>query len=244
MSKKHITKNIVTSSVSEFQRLEIKYLISNNIVDILIPDLLQHLEYDSYSINGEYDIFSVYFDTQDLQAFEAKMAGNNKRQKFRIRSYYPNPDPDENVFIEIKEKNNNSVFKRRAPLAMKHVEGLMNGQWLDNQNPVYDEWRYALVRNALKPVLMNSYQRSAFVSEHFPGLRITIDKNIRYTMTHEVAFDLPTRSVNWAHDYSVIEIKFDRYMPHFVDYLVKRYNLTSQPVSKYCDSVISHYLLI
>ncbi|MCA9309502.1 VTC domain-containing protein, partial [Candidatus Saccharibacteria bacterium] len=85
MSKKHITKNIVTSSVSEFQRLEIKYLISNNIVDILIPDLLQHLEYDSYSINGEYDIFSVYFDTQDLQAFEAKMAGNNKRQKFRIR---------------------------------------------------------------------------------------------------------------------------------------------------------------
>lgn len=241
---KQITKNVVTSSVGEFQRLEIKYVVSNNIIDAFIPHLENYMQPDPFSKDGFYQIYSVYFDTHDWQAFDAKMAGLPRRQKFRIRTYYPNPKPAEPVFLEVKEKRGMNIYKRRTPLPLKDVKKMLEGEKLDTQNPVYAEWRHALIRNSLKPKLLNNYARLAFESEHYPGLRVTIDRDIKYCMTHELQFDLPTRNVNWSHEKSVLELKFDRYVPQFMGDLIKQYNLSYEPVSKYCDSVISNYLLI
>jgi len=241
---KHITKNVVTSSVGEFQRLELKYVVPNNIVDVFVPHLENYMQYDPFSKEGFYDIFSVYFDTHDWQAFDAKMAGLPRRQKFRIRTYYPEPKLTEPVFLEVKEKRGQNVFKRRTPLPFEDVKKMLEGVALDTQNPVYNEWRHALIRNSLKPKLMNRYARLAFISEHYPGLRVTIDRDIQYAMTHEVRFDLPTRNMRWSQEKSVLELKFDRYVPQFMVDLIRQYNLTYEPVSKYCDSVISNYLLI
>src|SRR5699024_937134 len=116
-------------------------------------------------------------------------------QKFRIRSYYPNPTENDPVFLEIKEKRGQSIFKRRAAISMKDVGAMLSGQKLGTDNSVCDEWRSALIRNSLKPKIMNKYTRLAFVSSSFPGLRITIDKEVQYAMTSEVRFDLPTRNV-------------------------------------------------
>ncbi len=244
-SKQHpITKNIATSSLTVFQRQELKYFISNNLVDIIIPRLCTFMELDPFSADGFYEIYSVYFDTHDWQAYYAKLDGLQQRQKFRIRSYYAKPEESENVFLEVKEKNNLTIFKRRAPVTLKQARGLMGGELLKNENPVYNEWRYVLARNAIKPKLLNSYNRLAFISEHNPGLRVTIDKDISYCMTNEIRFDLPTRGTTWSHGKSVIEIKFDRYVPQFITDMIRDYQLTHEPVSKYCDSVISNYLLI
>jgi SPX domain protein involved in polyphosphate accumulation len=237
-------KNITTSSVTQFQRVELKYVISNNLVDILIPELLNHLGPDSFSKEGFYEIYSVYFDTQDYQAFYSKMDGNSHRKKYRIRSYYPNPKADEEVFLEVKEKSDNTVSKRRTPIPFGAIPDLQQGIASPKDTPVAREWRYALIKNSLKPKLLNSYRRMAFISEHFPGLRVTIDRDIKYSMTNTVDFDLPTRNVLWSHQYTIIEIKFDRYVPQFIVEMLRRHNLSKEPVSKYCNSVMSNYLLL
>lgn len=241
--KHRITKNIATTRVAHFQRQELKYFIDNHIVDNLIPDLENFMQRDRFSINGPYEIHSVYYDTYDWQAFYSKMDGNERRQKFRIRSYIADPKSDQNVFVEVKEKNGNTVNKRRTPVFYADVKHLVRGEVIEKESPVVDEWRYAVLRNALKPKLLNSYTRMAYSSEHFPGLRVTIDQDLRYAMTDRLEFNIPTHVAFWANQKSVVEIKFDRYVPQFVLDLVRRYNLTQTPVSKYCDSVISHYLL-
>lgn len=237
-------KNVVIKDDSKYNRKEYKYLVPNRIIDILIPDILMHMTYDSFSRNGYYPIYSVYFDTIDLQTFSNKMAGLQHRRKFRVRSYHPDVKPDEPVFLEVKEKNTNRIFKRRVPLSLEQVSDLtIKKEDILPGNSVVDEWRYELIKSNLKPSLLNYYKRLAFVSKMYPGLRITIDRDISYTQTQSVDFNLPTSKVSWAHDKSVVEIKFDNFVPLFVVDMIRRYSLSAEPVSKYADSVISGYSL-
>lgn len=242
--KTKVTKNITTAVLSEYQRQEFKYFVPNKLIDILIPELLNYLEYDHFSQNGFYPIYTTYFDTIDWQAFYAKMAGVQHRQKFRIRSYYPNPKPNEKVFLEIKAKSDNTVYKVRTPIAMEQIEKLLKGEKSPVKNALYDEWRYAIVRNSIKPCLLNTYDRLAFESPRFPGLRITLDRNVGYCMTNQVNFELGAHKVMWSDELSILEIKFDRYVPKFVVEMLRRHNITLEPISKYCYSVMSNYLLI
>lgn len=244
MPKPRVTKNIATISTAHFQRQELKYFVDNHLIDALIPEFNAYIDRDRFSERGPYEIHSVYFDTEDWQAFYSKLDGNQRRQKFRIRSYVINPSEEDNVFIEVKEKNNGTVYKRRSPIKLKDARKVITGVPIEKKLPVIDEWRYAVLKNSIKPRLLNSYTRFAFSSEHFPGLRVTIDQKLTFTMTNRVDFTQPTRSAHWSYGKSVIEIKFDRYVPQFIIDIIRRYNLTQVPVSKYCDSVISHYLLI
>jgi SPX domain protein involved in polyphosphate accumulation len=242
--KTRITRNISTNAKTTFQRQELKFMVPLNVLDLLIPEFERYFDYDSHSNGGYYDVHSVYFDTQDWQAFYNKLDGIVHRKKFRIRSYSARPLPHEKIFVEIKEKNNDTVFKRRLPMSMDEINDLMQGKPGVKRSILYDEWRYNVVRNAIKPRLLNSYRRLAFSSHDYPGLRVTLDRDVSYAITHEVVFDSPVRPVNRARNYCVMEIKFDRYVPQFIVDILRGHDLTRTPISKYCDSVISHYLLI
>ena len=236
-----VVKNIVTSSLTKYERQELKYYVSNRIVDLVVAEISNFMQHDHYSQHGPYEIHSVYFDTSDWQAFYSKLDGNRHRQKFRVRSYTQNPKNNENVFLEIKEKKGGTVYKRRIPMIYKDVKQLIEDYSSEISSPVIDEWRYALIRNRIKPCLLNAYTREAFISEHYPGLRITIDRDLTYSMTNYMMFDLPLRHAYWSRDKSVIEVKFDRYVPQFVVDIILKYNFTQTPVSKYCECVISHF---
>ncbi len=241
MRRHHVTKNIATSSLMVFQRHELKYFVPNNLAAVLIPEFLQYLEYDRFSSDGPYAIYSVYFDTIDWQAFYNKIDGNEHRRKFRIRSYIAHPQQDDNVFLEVKEKKSDVVFKRRTPIKFEDARMLISGKPIEKKSTVVDEWRYGILHDTIRPALLNSYNRLAFHSLQYPGLRITIDSNLRYTLTNKVDFSQPTHIGYWTQGKSVVEIKFDRYVPKFVVDIIRRYNLSMVPVSKYCDSIISHF---
>jgi len=239
-----MVKNVVLEDASRYNRKEYKYLVPNRIIDILIPDILMYMDYDDFSKDGYYPIYSIYFDTIDLQTFSNKVAGLQHRRKFRVRSYHPNVKPNEPVFLEIKEKNTNRIFKRRVGLSLEETLSLTKHKNnVSPNNQVTDEWRYELIKNNLKPCLLNYYQRLAFISRTYPGLRITIDRDISYLYTQELDFNLPTKKVSWAHNKSVIEVKYDSFIPLFVLDMIRRYGLTAEPVSKYADSIISGYSL-
>lgn len=237
-------RNIVRSGGGSFDRKEYKFMIPNEIIDIVIPDLLRHLEYDEFSRHGFYPIWSVYFDTYDLQMYSSKMAGLMHRRKLRVRTYQSDPEDDEPVFLEVKEKNGSRIHKKRMPLTVQQLNDLITNKHLpDVDDPAYVDWRYALIKDGVRPHFLNYYKRQAFESESYPGLRITIDRDISYSPVSSVDFNLPLKKVYWAHTHSVIEIKFDVYLPLFIVEMIRRYNFTAIPISKYADSVISNFFL-
>lgn len=239
----HKIHNVVVGTVVEFQRQEFKFMLPNSLVDILVPELLSFMRYDNFSQEGPYGIHSIYFDTYDWQAFYAKMDGDLHRQKFRIRSYVAHPGEEENVFLEIKEKYNSTVYKRRYPVLLKDARRVADGESLGIKSRVLDQWRYSIIRDRIKPKLLNSYSRRAFMSDQYPGLRITIDQNLEYSLVNDIDFTQAEHKAYWSQGKSVIEVKFDKHVPRFVIDILRRHNLAQGPVSKYCDSVISHYLL-
>ncbi len=237
-------RNVVLKNADSFKRKEYKYMVPSNLIDVVIPDLLMHLDYDEFSKNGFYPIWSIYFDTYDLQMYSSKMAGLMHRRKLRIRTYQQSPDEDEPVFMEVKEKNGSRIYKKRFPLTLDKLDQFLKEKRLDDiDDPAYTDWRYALIKDCVKPQFLNFYRRLAFESDKYPGLRVTIDRDISYAPTNSIDFKTPLKKAYWSDRNSVIEIKFDEYVPLFIVEMIRRYSLTTIPISKYADSVISNFFL-
>lgn len=229
--------------ILNFQRYERKYYFPHSRIEFLIPEILRYMKYDPYSNGKYYNLYSVYYDTEDWQAYYEKMDGIERRKKFRVRSYYQNPGPEDEVMIEIKEKNKDIILKRRTAIKYKYVENLSLGKSYIKQDDVYDEWRYSVIRNSIKPRIQIAYQRMAFVPKEHGDLRITLDRHVKYTMTHnkQQLFEGALRKTQFSYTDSVLEIKYKDHPPKFVNDLVHKYNLSNEAISKFCESVVTNY---
>ncbi len=236
-------RNVASHTKMAFDRQEFKYLVPLSVVDHIIAQLDQIMVRDKFSKDDYYGVYSIYFDTHDWQAFYSKMDGNLHRKKLRLRSYSKKPEPNEKIFAEIKEKDDREILKRRVAITQSEVKKFINGEPGKDRNNVQDEWRHSLLRNALKPKLLNSYKRLAYHSRSVDGMRITIDKDVSYALTDRIVFDQPTKKVTWANDYCVMEVKFRQYLPVQTANIIEHSKLSRAAVSKYSDSVISNFLL-
>ena len=108
-------------------RVEFKYLVSNDLIDVIRRDLLPYMVADALGgreRDGEYTVRSIYYDTPQLECYETKLDGLKVRNKFRIRGY-DQPGPDSLVFLEIKRKFANFIGKHRAPLWSRDLEAFL-----------------------------------------------------------------------------------------------------------------------
>lgn len=253
MAKDSATKNSQTVTeedsldyVLNFQRHELKYFIPKERMEILIPELLRYMKFDDYSADGYYNLYSVYFDTEDWQAFYEKLDGIERRKKFRLRSYTANPKPDTPIMIEVKEKNKDIILKRRAAVKYKDLNKfLINKEKILEDDSAHDEWRYNLLRNGLKPKILIAYERKAFVPRQHGDWRVTIDRNVSHSFVKDgTDFGADTRLTQWARNYTVLEVKYGTYPPKFVIDLIRKYNLRNEAISKFADSIITHHNLV
>jgi len=232
--------------VLNFQRHEWKYFLPTRTIQALIPEIMMFMDMDAYSKkNGFYDLYSVYYDTEDWQSFYEKIDGIERRKKFRIRSYKKDVSPEDEVFLEVKEKNKDIILKRRRPIKMRDVNKLNSGS-LVSDDSVLEEWRYNIVRNAIKPRIMIGYKRMAFVPRDNVNLRITIDTEVGYSMLNHRRVDFSdfARKTYFSREFSVLEIKYSGPVPKFVEDLIRRHNLRNEAISKFSDSVMSFYKVI
>jgi len=234
--------------VLEFQRFEFKYLIHNRIAEMAKLDIAQHMALDKHCPNGRpYSLFSVYFDTDDWQAYYEKLDGIKQRKKFRVRSYRVAPEPDDEVLLEIKEKNKDVIFKRRTPLPNKVASELLGSLHIPNwgmgeDDAVAQEWRRSIIRNGLKPKILVAYERTAFSSKNNSDVRVTFDSSVNWARPRSGNdFAAHKRPVPNLRDHTVLEIKFSRFPPGYIGSLIRRYNLTSEAVSKYCETVLAFH---
>lgn len=181
-----------------------------------------------------YKTTSLYFDNFEFISYYEKYNGEHRRRKYRLRFYN---DDHAQVFFEVKHKLGSFVTKIRRAHAhgstlANLVEGLLRGM-LDEQLP---EFMYDVHRFDLKPTIWTCYDRTALVGKNNPELRVTFDQRLSGGAAR--AFDgeydhlEPVHFSNWRPK-TVMEIKFDRFFPFWLDTLMRELGLEQQAISKY-----------
>ena len=99
-------------------RLEYKFLVPFNRLAELREAIRPFVFIDEYADrekDKEYTVKSIYYDTMKLDDYRDKLAGIKIRKKLRIRGYNFR-NSESTVFLEIKRKYENHIYKNRAPL--------------------------------------------------------------------------------------------------------------------------------
>ncbi|MBU5307216.1 polyphosphate polymerase domain-containing protein [Clostridioides mangenotii] len=218
-------------------RFEIKHIVSEADVISIKSKLCRIMNNDQNSSkNGKYTIRSLYFDTPKNKAVAEKLDGVPYREKFRIRFYNYNSDF---IKLEKKIKNNGMTLKFSASITKDDVEKILNNdiEFLkQREDSLLKEFYIKLKHTMLQPKSIVDYEREAYV---YPlgNVRITLDSNIRKVVNSLDPFDYKSITTPIVeNDMSVLEVKYDEFMPDFVRDLIQINKCSNTAMSKYVSS--------
>lgn len=231
---------------SNYMRDEIKYFIPMIMLPKVKNLMLPYMRLDKFSGPPEapdYTVRSVYYDTKNLRFYHEKIDGIKKRIKVRIRAYN---QYDENsiIFLELKRKRNDQVYKNRFPVYYKNVKRILNNDITRDDAPVKkkdadrEKFLYNIYSLSLRPTLLVIYEREAYYYKFNPDLRITFDKNLRSIKPDNIdSLFTDENSIPTFRNYCVIEIKSTGPYPSWIFSIIKQLHLQKQSVSKYALSM-------
>ncbi|NMC58944.1 MAG: polyphosphate polymerase domain-containing protein [Candidatus Methanofastidiosa archaeon] len=230
--------------IKKFNRFELKYLLSIDEVEELKKDLEKYLLLDDHGKKGIYAITSLYYDTEDYRFYWEKIEGIKFRRKLRIRFYetIDKLNDDSIVFVEIKQRQNKTVQKRRIALKYSDALLLCNDREIPPHKPedmpVIEEILSMIETYNLRPTLITSYFRQAYVgSDYDLGLRITFDTNIRYRINNLSLSSKEIGNFIISPDKSILEIKANERIPYWVTEIIGHRNYRLIRISKYCTGL-------
>lgn len=180
-----------------FKRKEIKYLLSREERDALLPILEAHMEPDVFAHSS---ISNLYYDTPDFRMVRRSLEKPMYKEKLRLRSY-GTPENISTVFPEIKKKAMGIVYKRRISLPYQKAVSFLSGQQIASTDTcdkttqqipstdMYDgttrqifhelDWMLASYED-LAPRVFLSYERDSYRGISDPSLRLTLDQDILF----------------------------------------------------------------
>ncbi|HIU66961.1 MAG TPA: polyphosphate polymerase domain-containing protein [Candidatus Caccomorpha excrementavium] len=206
--------------------------------EIRYPDLLALrarlravMSVDMHTIDGKYEVRSLYFDSPEDKALREKINGVNCREKFRIRCY--NGDMSL-ILLEKKSKRNGLCSKTQEPLTLEEVRTIV----YDGEHPVrgkktlLDELYFKMNTQGIRPKTIVDYTREPFVFG--PGnVRVTLDYNIRTGLTctdflNPVCVTVPAKDAP-----VILEVKWDEFLPSVIRDIVQVPGTHTSAFSKY-----------
>jgi hypothetical protein len=215
-------------------RSELKYYVSNLALHELISRLQHVLKPDGYSTpRGGYFIRSLYFDSHDDECLHEKQTGGMYRQKYRMRIYDTASDT---VKFEIKNKWNNQIFKETATISAESAYRIIDGEYselLKYNNPILNKiyWKFSSKQYIPKTII--DYTRDAYMFDFF-NIRITFDKDLHSNNTD---FDLFSDNLQTIpvilEGKQILEIKYDKILPHFIQQTLQLNSFERMAISKY-----------
>ena len=213
-------------------RHEWKHEINHSDMLALRSRLQAVMVIDSHTINGKYEIRSLYFDNIQDKALLEKINGVNMREKFRVRYY--NGDTSF-ILLEKKRKINGLCQKEQAQLSAAEAQAISdrNMDMLGkSKKPLIQELYLKMQTQGLQPKTIVDYTREAFV--YAPGnVRITLDRDIR-TGLSPLDFLRPERFVlKPLTGLTVLEVKYDAFLPDLVRMAVQIPDRRAGACSKY-----------
>ena len=213
-------------------RHELKHLITPAEDRILSERLGRLFSRDSHAgPKGTYLVNSLYFDTPDDKALTEKSAGVNRREKFRLRYYGTDLSF---LRLEKKVKRDGLCAKRSARLTFAEAEMLLRGKirfLLDSGDPLLIEFYSKMQGELLRPRTIVRYEREAFT--YLPGnVRITLDRKLSSGLWN-TDFLLPGAGTVSVGEHTVLEVKYDEFLPDLVRMAVQTPDRKTGAYSKY-----------
>ncbi|HVZ31354.1 MAG TPA: polyphosphate polymerase domain-containing protein [Polyangiaceae bacterium] len=235
--------------IVRFSRVELKYLLPRERCRSLIDDLSGWTIPDPHAGEQGYPVISLYYDSPELESFWAKIEGRRYRRKLRLRIYpgsagHPGSGvgPVRFAAVEIKQRLDRTVQKRRLFLPLRDAEALCQGHSLAGldleQQQVAAEVTSLCRSLALRPTAITAYQRRAYqgIGSH-AGLRVTFDENVAARLD---ALDLAASAPNQLilpESCCVLEVKADERVPAFLSSILAQHGCRLGRVSKYCTAL-------
>ncbi len=213
-------------------RHEYKHQI--NLADVygLKTRLKTVLKHDSNAgDDGTYYVKSLYFDNYMDKALREKIDGVNKREKFRIRYY---GDDTSFIRLEKKSKINGLCSKETCRITEQECRKIIDGDidfMKDREYELMKELYAKMKYQLLRPKCIVAYNRECFVHQ-CGNVRVTLDMNIcgSNNIREFLNPDLPLLQ---TYHNSILEVKWDEYLPEIIRDLVQVKSRRSAAFSKY-----------
>ena len=216
-------------------RHELKYQIGPAAHLALRQRLRTIMEPDPHAgADGLYTIRSIYFDNYRDKALREKLDGVQTREKFRIRYYN---DDLSFITLEKKIKHNDLCKKLDAPLTAEEYQRILQapGPWmLEHPEPLVGELYCKMKLQQLRPRVLVSYVREPYIYQA-GNVRVTFDSHIRTSLFERDFAEgtLPDISATDAPGDTILEVKFDAFLPGVIRGLLQVGTLRQQTFSKY-----------
>lgn len=187
---------------------------------------------DEHSLGESYEIRSLYFDNIKDKALLEKINGVNLREKFRLRYY--NGDTSF-IVLEKKSKVNGLCAKSSVPISENEAKKIIDGDidWLaESDNELLNEFYSKTKSQLLKAKTIVDYTREAYT---YPAgnVRVTLDYNIRSAMKSTDFLNPQCVTVPVCAKTTVLEVKWDEFLPDIIRDAVQIDNARTAAFSKY-----------
>lgn len=214
----------------------------------MTTDLRAFMSPDRHAADdGMYCVRSLYLDSCDWTCFREKAAGESRRHKLRVRAYMDGEATESPIKFEIKYRENDRIRKRVAILSRTAYDSLL---------PCLEVWRmpdeafsctsealrtfFTLkLVHALRPALNVQFRRQAFTARSDASVRVTFDDGLIVQRARDLfePMDAARRALGAMQ--SVLEIKVEQRMPYWLHFLIRKYRLRSESVSKFCNAALA-----
>src|SRR3989344_3847106 len=237
-----------------FERFEFKYVLDMETYQRVKKALLHFLVPDTAVAglsHGVYEVISLYYDSPRFFYYWEKIDGASRRKKIRVRTYRRNgKDFSPDIFLEIKRKRDAVILKDRLSLDKADIGKnwkLEIGNWKfpdARGTRVWEEYFFEEKARCLAPKVLIAYSREPYVGKYNQNVRITFDFGIRAKRTDDLYAVSDSRGfADVSGTKVVMEVKFKGALPFYIDRILKDFDLSRVPYSKYCLGVEACYSL-
>ena len=214
-----------------FERYELKYMLDQEQKQAVLDAMNGKMSLDDY---GRTTIRNIYSDTEDKRLIRASLEKPVYKEKLRVRSY-SQVSSDDQVFVELKKKYMDVVYKRRISLTEQKARDWLNGSIAKPlETQIADEIEYFInFYPELKPSCFLSYEREAYFDLNGSDLRITFDENILARDDNMSLQKCPYGTDLLAADLTLMEIKVPGALPLWLTKTLSKNNIQKISYSKY-----------
>lgn len=214
-----------------FERYEIKYFLNKSQKKALLEEMEGRMWLDQY---GRTTIRNIYYDTDSFRLIRDSLDHPVYKEKLRIRSYQ-RAEIGDMVFVEIKKKFEDIVYKRRVAMPKLAAEN-----WIDFKKDIPFKTQitseidyFVNFYKGLEAKAFLSYEREAYSDKKDPEFRLTLDENILARDT-----DLDLGSDIWGQSLlprgiTLMEVKISGAMPLWMAQFLSNNNIQKISYSKY-----------
>lgn len=195
-------------------KYEIKETLNINDTEILKRRLALFMNIE----NKEY-IRDLYFDSPNNEDLIEKVNGESITEKFRIR--YKNLDSTD-IRLEKRMKKDGKYKKISAIITEEDVENILNGdiEYLAfSDKKILRDFYLNIMCEKIEPKAIIEFERQSFVYER-SDITVNIDTSRRVSLNEEDIMDDEIKSVAINEDTAVIEMRYNKDIPKFVDRLI------------------------